>query len=81
MSINDCILFQIDAKSELQGFPESRLPQFTANDSVEILGSYDFLGINFYTSKMVYPETGDITIPSYYEDQDVGEYYDPNWYP
>ena len=77
---NDCI-FQIDTKSELQGLPESRLPEFTANDSAEILGSYDFLGINFYTSKIVYPEAGDITIPSYYEDQDVGESYDPNWYP
>ena len=74
-------MLQIDTKSELQGFPESRLPEFDANDGAEILGSYDFLGINFYTSKMVYPEVGDITIPSYYEDQDVGEFYDPKWYP
>ena len=75
------ILYQIDAKSELQGFPESRLPEFTAEESAEILGSWDFLGINFYTSKMVFPEEGDITKPSWYEDQDNGQYQDPNWYP
>ena len=47
-------------KSELQGFPESRLPHFTAEDSLEILGSWDFLGIDFYSSRLVYPEPGDI---------------------
>jgi len=71
---------KIDAKSELQGFPESRLPEFTAEESNEILGSSDFLGINFYTSTIVYPRPGDISTPSYYEDKDVGGYPDPNWY-
>ena len=74
------VLLQIDAKSELQGFPESRLPEFTAEESNEILGSSDFLGINFYTSTIVYPRPGDISTPSYYEDKDVGGYPDPNWY-
>ena len=74
------IKFQIDTKSELQGFPESRLPEFTAEESAEILGSYDFLGINFYTSQLAYPDEGDITQISYWEDKDVDTKADPNWY-
>merc|ERR1712156_675625 len=46
----DVMREKIDTKSELQGFPESRLPTFTAEESAEILGSHDFLGINFYTA-------------------------------
>ena len=74
------IKFQIDTKSELQGLPESRLPEFTAEESAEILGSYDFLGINFYTSQLAYPDEGDITQISYWEDKDVDTKADPNWY-
>ena len=43
---------KIDAKSEAQGFPESRLPSFTEEDSAMILGSSDFLGMNFYTAQV-----------------------------
>ena len=71
---------QIDLKSELQGLPESRLPEFTAEESLEILGSWDFLGIDFYTSRLVYPKLGDISSPSYFEDKDVADYPDPKWY-
>ena len=74
------ITYQIDTKSELQGFQDSRLPVFTAEESVEILGSWDFLGIDFYSSRLVYPEPGDISEPSYYEDKDVSDYPDMNWY-
>lgn len=80
MLIQSIFKFQIDTKSELQGFPESRLPTFTANESAEILGSYDFLGINFYTSGLGFPKVGDITIPSYFEDKDADAKPDPNWY-
>ena len=43
---------KIDAKSEAQGFPESRLPSFTEEESAMILGSSDFLGMNLYTSQV-----------------------------
>ena len=43
---------KIDAKSEAQGFPESRLPSFTDEESAMILGSSDFLGMNFYTAQV-----------------------------
>ena len=46
------MLSQIDAKSTLQGFAESRLPHFTEEESLEIQGSADFLGFNHYTSNL-----------------------------
>ena len=39
-----------------------------------LAGSYDFIGMNFYTADVVYPEEGDINKIDYYEDQDVGSY-------
>ena len=51
----------IDAKSTAQGFNESRLPHFSEEESTLVLGSSDFLGLNIYTSFLVYPEEGDIS--------------------
>ena len=69
---------KIDAKSEAQGFPESRLPSFTDEESAMILGSSDFLGMNFYTAQVdlkhchqplyyqiVYPEASDPELVDY----------------
>ena len=71
---------KIDEKSEQQGFEKSRLPNFTDEESLSIQGTSDFLGINFYTSHVVYPEVGDIYDISFYSDQDVGSYQDDTWY-
>ena len=71
---------QIDTKSKEQGFKESRLPKFSPDEKAEILGSSDFLGVNFYTSRMVIPKLGDVTTVSYYEDKDILLKPDPNWY-
>jgi len=72
---------KIDTKSEIQGFEESRLPTFTANETAEIMQSSDFLGINYYSTWVVYPEASDITCIDYYCDKDVGSYQDETWYP
>jgi beta-glucosidase/6-phospho-beta-glucosidase/beta-galactosidase len=72
---------KVDAKSAAQGFPVSRLPDFTAEERAELLGSSDFLGINFYTSDLCYPSPGDVSDVSYYADQDVACYQDKTWYP
>jgi len=71
---------KIDDKSAAQGFEESRLPHFSDEDSATILGSSDFLGINFYTSEVVYPQPSDITEVSFYADMDIGSYQDETWY-
>ena len=47
---------------------------------VEVSGSSDFLGINFYTSRMVAPKLGNIKLVSYFEDKDILAEPDPNWY-
>ena len=65
---------QIDAKSEAQGFPESRLPRFTEEESRMIANSSDFLGINYYTTEIVFQQPGDIADVSFFADKDVGEY-------
>ena len=47
---------KIDEKSAAQGYEESRLPHFTEEEEAMVLGSSDFLGLNIYTSFLVYPE-------------------------
>ena len=71
----------IDEKSTAQGFNESRLPHFCEEDSAMILGSSDFLGLNIYTSFLVFPEVSDISQVDFYADQDVATYQDDTWTP
>lgn len=49
----------------------------------EIRGSSDFLGLNHYTSRLVYPTPeNDINAAeiSWFKDADVTDYEDPKWY-
>jgi len=71
---------KVDAKSKAQGFPNSRLPKFTVEEEQMIKNSSDFLGINFYTSELVYPEDEGVEDVSYHKDDDVALYKDPTWY-
>nr|AJE75667.1 putative glycosyl hydrolase [Chrysomela lapponica] len=43
----------IARRSAQQGFKESRLPQFTEEEKAYIKGTYDFLGVNVYTTFLV----------------------------
>ena len=61
----------------------SRLPHFTADESLEIQGSADFLGFNHYTSNLVYPTPLSEIDPSrigWDTDSDVSTFQDPTWY-
>merc|ERR1711874_228056 len=71
---------KIDAKSEAQGYPESRLPTFTAEQQAMVANSSDFLGINFYTSEIVYPVDEGVEDVSYFKDDDADLYKDPTWF-
>jgi len=70
---------QVDTKSAEQGFEVSRLPEFTEEESTMLAGAFDFIGMNFYTSDVVYPEKCESECSpdkpsecSYYCDQDIG---------
>ncbi|KAJ8715708.1 hypothetical protein PYW07_010190 [Mythimna separata] len=67
----------IAAKSAAQGFSRSRLPEFTEEEKAFVRGSYDFFGVNHYTTvlasatehKEVY------AVPSMMDDLDVGYFW------
>ena len=52
----------------------SRLPEFSEDEKLEIAGSSDFLGINHYTTELVFPADPDspdsdkVSISPYYYD-------------
>ncbi|CAM6054150.1 unnamed protein product [Sphagnum tenellum] len=63
-----------------RGFFSPRLPTFTPEDSAMILGTADFIGINYYTGGYAAPFIEDINVVSYYTDKDVRNYQDPDWF-
>lgn len=72
----------IAQKSAAQGFPRSRLPEFTEEEVEYVRGTSDFFGLNHYSSSMVYRNASVYNkhpVPSYYDDIDIGEYMDPDW--
>ena len=66
----------MDLNSEQQGFEESRLPTFTAEESAEVAGAFDFLGMNVYSTDLTYPGPG-YTGVSWYDDKDTSVTDDP----
>ena len=61
----------VDKKSTRQGFPQSRLPRFTEQQSKEVAGFADFIGVNMYTSELVQHKDNNIEDVSYYADYDA----------
>ncbi|XP_061378114.1 myrosinase 1-like [Danaus plexippus] len=73
---------RIAAKSKEQGFPRSRLPQFTPEEVDLIKGSFDFFGLNHYTAYRVYRNEsvyGHYNSPSTYDDLEAISYQDSSW--
>lgn len=67
----------IKRKSDEDGLPVSRLPEFTDAEKRMINGSSDFLGFNHYTTD--YCEPGQSNVRSWGGDQDTISYKDPSW--
>ena len=57
---------QIDSRSEKEGYPVSRLPDFTDEERAEVSGAWDFLGFNIYTTDLVFDLPFDVNFPNYY---------------
>lgn len=72
---------KIAAKSSAQGFPRSRLPEFTEEEVDLVRGSSDFFGLNHYTTTLVYRNASMYgqRVPSYYDDMEVGQYQAAEW--
>ena len=68
--INNCLRRTLYVYPKI-GYAVSRLPEFTEEESTMLAKSYDFIGMNFYTSDIVWPEESDINDVSYYADMDV----------
>lgn len=65
------------AKSAEQGFPRSRLIEFTPEEVEYVRGSADIFGLNHYTTYLVYRNEsvkGYYDAPSFYDDMEVVMY-------
>ncbi|XP_022915650.2 myrosinase 1-like [Onthophagus taurus] len=71
---------RIAEKSSTEGFPRSRLPEFTPEEIEEIRGSSDFFGLNHYTTNKCTPLPAGWGIPpSQWTDIGTMCYYETNW--
>ncbi|XP_050343356.1 myrosinase 1-like [Nymphalis io] len=72
---------RIDNMSQHQGYPSSRLPNFTPEEVDMVRGSSDFFGLNHYTSYLMSPSTMEPTwkVPSTDHDTGVKIEQNPNW--
>ncbi|XP_077295381.1 myrosinase 1-like [Arctopsyche grandis] len=69
----------IAQKSLQQGYPRSRLPEFTTEEIAQIRGTCDFFGLNHYTTNLVRMQTNASKEPSYFDDQFTEILQDPTW--
>ncbi|XP_075986700.1 myrosinase 1-like [Anticarsia gemmatalis] len=72
----------VRSKSAEQNYPWSRLPELSTVEVGTIRRSADFLGVNSFTTKLVYRDAsvdGMYPVPSYMDDMGVVLVKDPSW--
>ncbi|PZC74787.1 hypothetical protein B5X24_HaOG207160 [Helicoverpa armigera] len=70
----------VDANSKRQGFPRSRLPYFTPQEVKMLKGSYDFLGLNHYTTYLIKQGSRKLkATPSFLDDMNVKVFQRDDW--
>lgn len=68
--------------SKAENFSSSRLPQFVENEIRFIQGSFDFFGLNHYSSWLVSDTRIPVNAPfSHWKDVSVSMQQDPKWKP
>jgi beta-glucosidase/6-phospho-beta-glucosidase/beta-galactosidase len=71
---------RIADRSQQEGFPRSRLPEFTPEEVEYIKGTYDFFALNTYTTSLVkWSDDYPIGTPSWDADGSVTVYQDSSW--
>jgi lactase-phlorizin hydrolase len=75
----DVMKQKIAEKSLAEGRNQSRLPEFTAEEKAQIVGTHDFFGLNHYTTQLVEEQLRGTAWPSWDFDRDVAESVDPTW--
>ncbi|CAK1594369.1 unnamed protein product [Parnassius mnemosyne] len=76
------LIDRVAAASTKQGLNTSRLRPFTSEQIEYIKGTADFLGLNHYTSKLVYRNEsleGRFSVPSKHDDVYIDELRHPSW--
>ena len=71
---------RIGNRSVQEGFTQSRLPQFTDEEVESIKGTYDYIGLNHYSTSLIkWREDIEIGEPSSSKDMSVQESIDFSW--
>ncbi|NWS83668.1 LPH hydrolase, partial [Toxostoma redivivum] len=76
---NEVMKRRIRERSLAQGLSESRLPEFTESEKQRIKGTYDYFGLNHYTTVLTYNMNYPKTVKSYDSDRGVATVTDRSW--
>uniref|UniRef100_A0A8C3M8V1 Uncharacterized protein n=1 Tax=Geospiza parvula TaxID=87175 RepID=A0A8C3M8V1_GEOPR len=69
----------IRERSLAQGLSKSRLPEFTESEKQRIKGTYDYFGLNHYTTVLTYNQNYPKGVMSYDSDRGVATVTDRSW--
>ncbi|XP_061861226.1 lactase/phlorizin hydrolase [Colius striatus] len=70
---------RIRERSVAQGLSQSRLPEFTESEKQRIKGTYDYFGLNHYTTVLTYNLNYPVGVLSYDSDRGVASVADRSW--
>ncbi|KAM9235811.1 lactase/phlorizin hydrolase [Leptosomus discolor] len=76
---NDEMKRRIRERSLAQGLSQSRLPEFTESEKQRIKGTYDYFGLNHYTTVLTYNINYPAGVLSYDSDRGVASVTDRSW--
>uniref|UniRef100_A0A8B9DLH2 Lactase n=1 Tax=Anser cygnoides TaxID=8845 RepID=A0A8B9DLH2_ANSCY len=76
---NEVMKTRIRERSLAQGLKQSRLPEFTESEKQRIKGTYDYFGLNHYTTVLAYNFNYSTGILSYDSDRGVASVTDRTW--
>ncbi|NXC28283.1 LPH hydrolase, partial [Campylorhamphus procurvoides] len=76
---NEVMKRRIRERSLAQGLSQSRLPEFTESEKQRIKGTYDYFGLNHYTTVLAYNLNFPKGVQSYDSDRGVASVSDRSW--